>query len=97
MRFVLAGRGLFFFHPGDGPVLRLEIEAGDFVRVPAGVKHWFDLCADRTLRAIRFVHAQADGAPDYVADGVHEHYEPACWSPGELAGISVSYDWVMQA
>ena len=31
----------------------IEVEAGDLIRVPKGTHHWFDLCADRRIRAIR--------------------------------------------
>jgi 1,2-dihydroxy-3-keto-5-methylthiopentene dioxygenase len=96
VRFILKGRGLFFFHPTDGPVIRLEVEAGDLISVPRGVRHWFDLCADRTVRAIRFFQDASGWTPQYVAQGVHEHYQPVCWSPGDLPAERVSFDWVVQ-
>ena len=96
VRFILKGRGLFFFHPADGPVIRLEVEAGDFIRVPSGVRHWFDLCAERTMRAICFCQDDSGGSPHYVADGVHAHYEPVCWSVSDLPTERIAYDWVVQ-
>ena len=53
VRFIVEGRGLFHVHPADGPVFAIEVEAGDLIRVPRGTHHWFDLCADRRIRAIR--------------------------------------------
>ena len=53
VRFIIEGRGLFHVHPADGPVFAIEVEAGDLIRVPRGTHHWFDLCADRRIRAIR--------------------------------------------
>jgi 1,2-dihydroxy-3-keto-5-methylthiopentene dioxygenase len=94
--FFLKGGGVFYFHPTDGPVIRLEVEAGDFIRVPAGVRHWFDLSAERTLRAIRFFQDTSGWTPHYVEHGVHDHYQPVRVSPGDLPTERVAYDWVMQ-
>src|SRR6185369_14477860 len=53
VRFIIAGHGLFHIHPPDKPVVAIEVEAGDLIRVPRGTWHWFNLCADRRIRAIR--------------------------------------------
>ena len=53
VRFIIEGRGLFHVHPEQGDVFAIEVEAGDLIRVPRGTHHWFDLCADRRIRAIR--------------------------------------------
>jgi len=53
VRYIIAGRGLFHIHPASGPVIAIEVEAGDLIRVPRGTLHWFDLCGDRRIRAIR--------------------------------------------
>lgn len=53
VRFIIEGRGLFHIHPQGKPVLAIEVEAGDLIRVPRGTHHWFDLCPDRRIRAIR--------------------------------------------
>ena len=53
VRYIIAGRGLFHIHPLRGPVVAIEVEAGDLMRVPRGTLHWFDLCGDRRIRAIR--------------------------------------------
>jgi 1,2-dihydroxy-3-keto-5-methylthiopentene dioxygenase len=53
VRYIVAGRGLFHIHPQASPVVALEVEAGDLIRVPRGTLHWFDLCGDRRIRAIR--------------------------------------------
>jgi 1,2-dihydroxy-3-keto-5-methylthiopentene dioxygenase len=48
VRFIVKGRGIFYIHPENGdPVYSIEVEEGDLINVPAGTKHWFDLCADR--------------------------------------------------
>ena len=43
IRLVVSGKGIFHIHSKDGPVVAIEVEAGDLIRVPAGTHHWFDL------------------------------------------------------
>ena len=50
VRFILAGRGIFFLHLED-KVVSVEVHPGDMLRVPRGTTHWFTLCADRRIRA----------------------------------------------
>jgi 1,2-dihydroxy-3-keto-5-methylthiopentene dioxygenase len=84
VRFILKGRGLFFIHPKSGPVFSLQVEEGDLINVPAGTQHWFDLCADRTIRAIRLFQDKSGWTPHYVEQGVHGRYAPVCWGPSYL-------------
>src|SRR5437870_6172111 len=51
VRFILEGRGVFHIHPAAGAVAAIEVEAGDLIRIPRGIWHWFDLCADKQIRA----------------------------------------------
>src|SRR6185436_3877416 len=53
VRVIIEGRGVFHIHPVDQKVLAIEVGPGDLIRVPKGTHHWFDLCADRRIRAIR--------------------------------------------
>ena len=65
VRFIIAGRGLFHIHPQRGPVVAIEVEAGDLIRVPTGTLHWFDLCGERRIR---------EGSPEAQGgdtEGVH--------------------------
>ena len=43
VRFVLAGRGIFFLAL-DGGVAAVEVHPGDMLRIPRGTRHWFTLC-----------------------------------------------------
>lgn len=81
VRYVVAGRGLFHIHPPDSPVVALEVEAGDLIRVPRGTLHWFDLCGDRRIRAIRLFQDSSGWTPHYTSSGVDRKYEPVCWGP----------------
>jgi 1,2-dihydroxy-3-keto-5-methylthiopentene dioxygenase len=81
VRFIVKGRGVFHIHPNDGPVFAIQLDAGDLINVPAGTRHWFDLCEERTIRAIRLFKDPSGWAPRYVDSPVHEEYVPLCWGP----------------
>src|SRR5256886_8789134 len=81
VRFIIQGRGLFHIHPPEGPVLAIEVEAGDLIRVPRGTWHWFDLCPDRRIRAIRLFQDPAGWTPHYTDSGVDRNYQPVCLGP----------------
>lgn len=78
VRFILRGRGLFHVRPAAGPVLAIEVEAADLIRVPKGMRHWFHLCAEREIRAIRLFQDPAGWTPYYTESGGEQHYQPVC-------------------
>ncbi|MFM8379118.1 MAG: 1,2-dihydroxy-3-keto-5-methylthiopentene dioxygenase [Planctomycetia bacterium] len=81
VRFILQGRGVFHINPGDRPVFAIEVWAGDMISVPLGTRHWFDLCTDKRIRAIRLFQDVSGWTPHYIAEGVHAGYEPLCFGP----------------
>ena len=85
VRFILEGSGVFFIHPREGEVFAIEVGQGDLIRVPRGTWHWFDLCAERRIRAIRLFQDAAGWTPRYTETGVERQYEPVCFGP-ELVG-----------
>ena len=84
VRFIIRGRGLFHIHPRKGNVFALEVEAGDLIRVPRGTWHWFDLCADRQIRAIRLFQDPSGWTPHYTESGIDARFEPVCFGPAHL-------------
>jgi 1,2-dihydroxy-3-keto-5-methylthiopentene dioxygenase len=84
VRFILAGRGLFHIHPKVGPVVAIEVGAGDLIRVPRGTLHWFDLCGDRQIRAIRLFQDMSGWTPLYTNSGVDRKFEPVCLGPAYI-------------
>ncbi|MBZ5535696.1 MAG: cupin domain-containing protein [Acidobacteriia bacterium] len=78
VRFVLHGRGVFNIRPRIGPVVAIEVQAGDLIRVPLGTWHWFNLCADREIRAIRLFQNPKGWTPQYTDSGVEQRYQPVC-------------------
>lgn len=81
VRFIIEGRGLFHIHAQGKPVVAIEVEAGDLIRVPRGTHHWFDLCADRRIRAIRLFQDASGWTPHYTESGVDRGYQPICFGP----------------
>jgi 1,2-dihydroxy-3-keto-5-methylthiopentene dioxygenase len=85
VRFVVQGRGLFHIHPQNSPVVGIEVEPGDLIRVPRGTLHWFDLCSDRQIRCIRLFQDPAGWTPQYTDSGVDAKYEPVCFGRSVVA------------
>jgi 1,2-dihydroxy-3-keto-5-methylthiopentene dioxygenase len=85
VRFVVQGRGLFHIHPEGSPVVGIEVEPGDLIRVPRGTLHWFDLCSDRQIRCIRLFQDPAGWTPQYTDSGVDAKYEPVCFGRAYVA------------
>jgi 1,2-dihydroxy-3-keto-5-methylthiopentene dioxygenase len=82
VRFIVRGRGLFHVHPQEsGPVIAIEVEPGDLIRVPRGTWHWFDLCGDRNIRAIRLFQDKSGWTPHYTNSGADQGYQPLCMGP----------------
>jgi len=79
VRFIVAGHGLFHIHPKDKPVVAIEVEAGDLICVPRGTLHWFDLCSDRQIRAIRLFQDMAGWTPYYTETQVETKFQPLCF------------------
>lgn len=81
VRYIVAGRGLFHIHPQGRPVVAIEVTEGDLIRVPRGTMHWFNLCSDRRIRAIRLFQSKAGWTPHYTGSGVDRGYQPLCFGP----------------
>jgi 1,2-dihydroxy-3-keto-5-methylthiopentene dioxygenase len=79
VRFTVHGRGLYHVHPPNGPVAALEVQPGDMIRVPRGTLHWFDLCGEREIKAIRFFQDPAGWTPHYTQSELEKNYEPVCF------------------
>ena len=81
VRFIVAGRGLFHIHPAQGHVVAIEVEPGDLIRVPRGTRHWFDLCGEKRIRAIRLFQDASGWTPHYTRSALDRQYEPVCFGP----------------
>ena len=84
VRLIVEGRGLFHIHPPGRPVFALEVQAGDLIRVPRGTHHWFDLCGERRIRAIRLFQDPSGWTPHYTESGVDGQFQPLCFGPAYI-------------
>ena len=88
VRFTVKGSGIFHIHPHNGPVFAVLVESGDLINVPAGTRHWFNLCDSRTIRCIRLFEDASGWTPHYVEEPVNEAYETVCFGPNYLPADS---------
>lgn len=80
IRFIVKGHGLFHIAPKDSEIVSIEMEAGDLIRVPRGTLHWFNLCGDKTVRAIRLFQDISGWTPFYTESGIDANYQPLCFA-----------------
>lgn len=69
VRFVLEGEGIFDIRDDDDRWMRIIVEAGDLIVVPAGRHHRFLLTEARTIRCVRLFQDEAGWVPHYRAAG----------------------------
>jgi 1,2-dihydroxy-3-keto-5-methylthiopentene dioxygenase len=75
VRFFVDGEGQFYFHlPNTGEVFKLLCEKGDFISVPKGVTHWFDLAPKYHVKAIRVFQSQEGWVANYTNSGIEKKY-----------------------
>ena len=87
VRFIIEGHGVFHVHPRSGATIAIEVGPGDLLRVPKGTWHWFDLCADRRIRAIRLFQDPSGWSPHYTDSGAEKQLQPVCLGPKQLPGM----------
>ena len=81
VRFILEGRGVFYIRSQeDRTVTEIEVGPGDLLRVPRGTWHWFHLCTEHRIRAIRLFQDPSGWTPHYTDSGVDDGYQPLCWA-----------------
>jgi 1,2-dihydroxy-3-keto-5-methylthiopentene dioxygenase len=85
VRFVVDGAGIFHINPDGGDVFSVEMEAGDLINVPAGTRHWFNLCTSKTIKTIRLFKDMSGWSPIYLENGVDVRYEPLCFGARSVA------------
>ena len=49
--------------------------------MPRGTHHWFDLCAERRIRAIRLFQDPSGWTPHYTDSGIDRGFQPLCFGP----------------
>ncbi len=84
VRFIVDGTGLFHINPGEDSVFRIEVTKGDMINVPRDTKHWFHLCSDRRIKAIRLFQDMSGWTPHYTESGEDKEYAPLCFGPSYI-------------
>lgn len=75
VRFFVDGEGQFFFHlPNSSEVFKLLCEKGDFISVPKGYTHWFDLAPKYHVKAIRVFQTMEGWVANYTNSGKEQKY-----------------------
>ena len=73
VRFFVEGRGLFCLHVGE-EVLQVLCERNDWIAVPAGTRHWFDMGPKPKFCALRFF-ANPDGwVANFTGDAIAQNF-----------------------
>ncbi|MFM2080521.1 MAG: hypothetical protein RLZZ124_840 [Cyanobacteriota bacterium] len=73
VRFFVEGRGLFCLHIGQ-EVLQVLCEADDWISVPAGTRHWFDMGEHPRFCAIRFFDNPEGWVAQFTGDAIAERF-----------------------
>ncbi|MEB3158257.1 MAG: acireductone dioxygenase [Synechococcus sp.] len=73
VRFFVEGRGLFCLHIAD-EVLQVLCEAGDWIAVPAGTKHWFDMGSAPDFCAIRFFNNPDGWVAQFTGESIADRF-----------------------
>ena len=73
VRLFVEGQGLFCLHLGD-EVLQVLCEADDWIAVPAGTKHWFDMGPAPRFCALRFFNNPQGWVAEFTGDPIASRY-----------------------
>jgi len=84
VRFFVEGRGLFCLHIG-AEVLQVLCKTNDFLRVPAGTRHWFDMGSAPRFTAIRFFDNPEGWVAQFTGDPIAERF-PLLQEEGSAEG-----------
>ncbi|MDH4467538.1 MAG: hypothetical protein QE271_05720 [Bacteriovoracaceae bacterium] len=79
VRFFVDGSGKFWFNlkneiDDDDLVVCVTCTKGDFLSVPQGIKHWFDLAPEYFVKAIRIFTSKEGWVAQYTQSGVDKKY-----------------------
>ena len=73
VRLFVEGRGLFCLHI-DKEVLQVTCETNDWISVPAGTRHWFDMGEKPCFCAIRLFNNPSGWVANFTGDPIAERY-----------------------
>lgn len=71
VRFFVEGAGAFYLRDGDR-VLKVVAERGDLLRLPGGIRHWFDMGPAPYFAAIRLFVTSEGWVARFTGDAIAE-------------------------
>jgi 1,2-dihydroxy-3-keto-5-methylthiopentene dioxygenase len=66
VRYIIDGEGVFGFVLPDGKQVHLQVQAGEYINVPANTEHWFYLTESRRIKAVRYFTSTEGWTPRYT-------------------------------
>lgn len=73
--YLLSGECILgFLHP-DGYRIELILQAQEYIKVPAGIRHWFSLSASLDLKALRYFTQVSNESLKKLHDEFHFSYQ----------------------
>jgi 1,2-dihydroxy-3-keto-5-methylthiopentene dioxygenase len=73
--YLLSGECILgFLHP-DGYRIELILQAQEYIKIPAGIRHWFSLSASLDLKALRYFTQVSNESPKKLHDEFHFSYQ----------------------
>lgn len=73
VRFFVDGSGIFYIHQG-GKVYMMLCTKGDFINLPAGTTHWFDMGPKPFFKAIRVFNNPEGWVGKFTGDTISERF-----------------------
>jgi 1,2-dihydroxy-3-keto-5-methylthiopentene dioxygenase len=73
VRFFVDGSGMFYIHKG-GKVFMMLCTKGDFINLPAGTTHWFDMGPKPFFKAIRVFNNPEGWVGHFTGDTISERF-----------------------
>ncbi len=73
IRFFIDGQGLFVVHHQD-QVYSILCSSGDFIRVPAATKHWFDMGEKAFFSCLRFFGDEKGWQAEYTGSDIAKDF-----------------------
>ncbi|MCS7085525.1 MAG: cupin, partial [Bacteroidia bacterium] len=73
VRYFVRGCEYFWFNVGES-VMCVKCEAGDFISVPAGSRHWFEMDEPPMFTVVRLFTDPSGWVPHYTEENVARFY-----------------------
>ena len=80
VRLFIEGQGLFCLHI-NSEVLQVRCEANDWISVPAGTRHWFDMGEKPCFCAVRFFNNPSGWIATFTGDPIADRFPRIGGSP----------------